>query len=60
MGLDGIELCQPVDLGIQLLDFLELQVFHKAWVQVLKLSRRSEFVWQQEVLKLDRQGCFCV
>ena len=60
MRLDRVELFQAIRVRVEVFDFLELEVFHKSWVQILKLSGGCELLRQQEVLEGYRKRGFCM
>ena len=60
LRLDWVELCQAIDIRVELLYFFKLQVFHETWVEILQLGRSCELFRQEQVLEADRQRGFGV
>ena len=58
LRLDWVELCQAIDIRVELLYFFKLQVFHEARVEILQLGRSCELLWQEQVLEANRQRGF--
>lgn len=58
--MDRIELFQAISLSVELFNFFKLEVFNEAWVQILKLRWRCEFLRQQQMLEGDWKRGLCM